>query len=294
MPTPHGDNHDLWVDSNDPARMIEGNDGGACVSFDSGASWSSLYNQPTAQFYHLATDGGFPIVCTEPNRTIRRSACPAVPLAGLARAPSPGASATRLATRSAVTSLSALTTRTSCTPAVLRRAGEGVHALRPPYRAAARHIGLARALRRSRGRAVQAPFPVDLPDYDFSPQPGSTVRGRQLVFRSDNEGQSWVEISPDLTRNDPTKLDHPAGRWPLTNRRGELLHRLCIRRVTSRTGSLLGGLRRRPCPCFSGRWRELGERHAAEPAGVVDGDHDRGLATRPGLGLRSSGSLQAG
>ena len=56
LPTPHGDNHDLWIDPNDPQRMVEGNDGGACVSFNGGATWSSIYNQPTAQFYHVAVD----------------------------------------------------------------------------------------------------------------------------------------------------------------------------------------------------------------------------------------------
>ena len=40
--------------------MIEGNDGGACVSFNGGQSWSSIYNQPTAQLYHVTTDNRFP------------------------------------------------------------------------------------------------------------------------------------------------------------------------------------------------------------------------------------------
>ena len=54
--TPHGDNHDLWIDPANPKRMIEGNDGGACVSFNGGETFSTIYNQPTGQFYHLATD----------------------------------------------------------------------------------------------------------------------------------------------------------------------------------------------------------------------------------------------
>ena len=54
--TPHGDNHDLWIDPADSRRMIEGNDGGACVSFNGGQSWSTIYNQPTAQFYHVCAD----------------------------------------------------------------------------------------------------------------------------------------------------------------------------------------------------------------------------------------------
>ena len=60
VPTPHGDNHDLWIAPEDPRRMIEGNDGGANVSFDGGATWSRQDNQPTAQFYHVITDDRFP------------------------------------------------------------------------------------------------------------------------------------------------------------------------------------------------------------------------------------------
>jgi photosystem II stability/assembly factor-like uncharacterized protein len=60
--TPHGDNHDLWIDPRNNRRMIQGNDGGACVSFNGGESWSTIYNQPTAQFYHLAVDNRKPYV----------------------------------------------------------------------------------------------------------------------------------------------------------------------------------------------------------------------------------------
>ena len=60
MRTPHGDNHDLWIDPKDPMRMAEANDGGATVSFNGGKSWSSLLNQPTAQLYHVAVDNQVP------------------------------------------------------------------------------------------------------------------------------------------------------------------------------------------------------------------------------------------
>ena len=60
IPIPHGDDHALWIDPNDNRRMIDGNDGGACVSFNGGGSWSSIYNQPTAQLYHVCTDDRFP------------------------------------------------------------------------------------------------------------------------------------------------------------------------------------------------------------------------------------------
>ena len=60
LPSPHGDEHALWIDPQDNQRMVKGNDGGACVSFNGGRSWSSIYNQPTAQLYHVCADDRFP------------------------------------------------------------------------------------------------------------------------------------------------------------------------------------------------------------------------------------------
>ncbi|HZR32291.1 MAG TPA: hypothetical protein VFA76_10625 [Terriglobales bacterium] len=58
---PGGDDyHLLWIDPNDPNRMILGCDQGAVISVDRGKTWSSWYNQPTAQFYHVAVDNQFP------------------------------------------------------------------------------------------------------------------------------------------------------------------------------------------------------------------------------------------
>src|SRR5436309_2357287 len=50
---PHSDHHALWIAPNDPARMINSNDGGATVSYNGGATWTGQDNQPTAQFYHV-------------------------------------------------------------------------------------------------------------------------------------------------------------------------------------------------------------------------------------------------
>jgi photosystem II stability/assembly factor-like uncharacterized protein len=54
------DNHALWIDPTDSARMIMASDQGATISMDTGKSWSSWYNQPTAQIYHMSTDNRFP------------------------------------------------------------------------------------------------------------------------------------------------------------------------------------------------------------------------------------------
>ncbi len=58
--TPHGDHHDLWVDPNNPDRMIVADDGGGQVTYNGGETWSSYYTSATAQFYHVTTDNQFP------------------------------------------------------------------------------------------------------------------------------------------------------------------------------------------------------------------------------------------
>src|SRR5262245_47739876 len=60
LPAPHGDHHGLWIDHNDPNRIINGNDGGATISSDGGKTWTTQENQPTAQFYHVIADNRFP------------------------------------------------------------------------------------------------------------------------------------------------------------------------------------------------------------------------------------------
>ncbi len=60
MQTPHGDNHDIWVNPNDSNTMIQSNDGGANVSFDGGRTWSTQYNQPTSEIYGIHIDHRFP------------------------------------------------------------------------------------------------------------------------------------------------------------------------------------------------------------------------------------------
>ncbi len=71
---PHGDHHDMWIAPEDPNRIIMGDDGGAQISYDGGETWSTYHNQPTAQFYRIATDNNFPYriyAAQQDNSTIR-------------------------------------------------------------------------------------------------------------------------------------------------------------------------------------------------------------------------------
>jgi photosystem II stability/assembly factor-like uncharacterized protein len=60
MRTPHGDNHDIWINPKDGQIMIQSNDGGANISTDGGRTWSSQMNQPTAEIYGVWLDEQFP------------------------------------------------------------------------------------------------------------------------------------------------------------------------------------------------------------------------------------------
>ena len=60
MSTPHGDNHDIWINPRDGNTMIQSNDGGANVSVDGGRTWSSQMNQVTGEFYGVWLDNQFP------------------------------------------------------------------------------------------------------------------------------------------------------------------------------------------------------------------------------------------
>jgi len=59
MRTPHSDNHDLWINPDDPDKMIEANDGGAAVTLDGGRTWTRQ-TTPTAQMYHVIADNHIP------------------------------------------------------------------------------------------------------------------------------------------------------------------------------------------------------------------------------------------
>ncbi|MCU0624083.1 MAG: glycosyl hydrolase, partial [Gemmatimonadaceae bacterium] len=59
-PTPHGDNHDMWINPSDPRIIVQSNDGGANVTLNGGDTWTTQYNQPTAEVYQVAVDQQWP------------------------------------------------------------------------------------------------------------------------------------------------------------------------------------------------------------------------------------------
>jgi len=205
FPVQHGDCHDLWIDPADPQRMILGDDGGASVSMDGGESWSSLYNQPTAELYHVTTDTREPYriyAAQQDNTTI---ALPSHSRWG------------------AITQLD--TTHVG--------GGEsGYIAVRPDNPDvifAGDYKGLITRHDQSTGEsrpimvwpdetamAGEARYrfnwtsPILLSPHD----PSILYQAGNRVFRSTDEGQTWEPISPDLTRDDAEKLRSSGGLTP--------------------------------------------------------------------------------
>jgi photosystem II stability/assembly factor-like uncharacterized protein len=206
--TPHGDNHDLWIAPEDPLRMIEGNDGGAQVTVDGGATWTRQDNQPTGQFYHVIADDRFPYWvygAQQDNSTVAIAsrtdhgaigASDWYPVGGCESgyvAPKPGSDGAVV--------------YAGCYDGVITRLDRRTGQRRDITVYPENPMGWGAEGMKYR---FQWTFPIVASSHD----PGTLYAAGNVLFRSTNEGQSWEPISPDLTRNDPSKLGPSGG--PIT------------------------------------------------------------------------------
>ena len=201
--TPHGDNHDLWIDPTDPDRMIGCDDGGAWVSLNDGKSWSTIYNQMTAQFYHLAVDDQFPYRVYGTQQDNSSISVPSRTYTGAiswADCYSPGTA------ESGYIAPKPGDPDTVFVGAIGSSPGGG-DALQK-YDHVSKQIQLVSVWPESAhdGNSAEVRFQWTYPIV-FSPQDENTlyVAGNK-VFRSRDEGQSWDTISPDLTHADPDTM----------------------------------------------------------------------------------------
>ena len=207
VPAPHGDTHDLWIDPADPARMIEGDDGGATISLDGGATWSSHDNQPTAQFYHVTTDSRFPYRiygAQQDNTTLSvpsRSDLGAITLGQCY--PVGGGESGYIAVRPDDPDIVFAGSYASRMTRYNHRTGQQRDITVWPEDP----IGFGAGQLRHR---FQWTFPIALSPHD----PGVLYATGERVFRSTDEGYSFEAISPDLTRADPRTLEPSGG--PIT------------------------------------------------------------------------------
>ena len=205
--TPHGDHHDHWINPADNRNMINGNDGGATVTFDGGKTWSSIMNQPTAQFYRVATDNQVPFRIyggQQDNSTVAIASRSLYGGIGVADYFDAGG-------------------------------GESAHIAFDPddprliyattINGTLTEYDLDTDLERTIIPYPELVFGKDSKDLKYrtnwnapvviSPHdPEVIYYGTQKVLRSTDRGVSWTEISGDLTRNDPEKQGRNGG--PLT------------------------------------------------------------------------------
>jgi photosystem II stability/assembly factor-like uncharacterized protein len=205
--TPHGDNHDLWVDPTNNGRMIEGNDGGANVSTNGGQSWTDQ-DYSTAQIYRLATTDDDPyLICGE--QQDRGATC--VSSTGGDFFGIPGGSESGPI---------AVDPRDSNVFYAGSCCGPFTGSLTRFDRSGKTGIGGRRIdpwPDNPMGHAagdVEHRFQWTYPLVTNPAEPDALFAGSQYVLKSTNGGQSWQRISPDLTYADPATLGDSGG--PIT------------------------------------------------------------------------------
>ena len=278
---PHTDTHDLWIDPRDTSRMVAGNDGGGCVTFNGGETWSTVFNQPTGQYYYMTADDQFPyrVYGTQQDGTAVSVASSVVH-----GRDHPG----RLVRRRR---LGERTRR--------REAGRPEHrllrgdrqlvgpwrlaaALRPPHGTGAHRVGLAGADGRLGAQGPQVQVPVELPDRLLAPRSERAVRGRQRRLPQRRRGP---DVADDQPGPDPGGRveDGAVGRPDLQrdDLQRALRDDLLVCRVAARARRALGGLGRRSAPPLARRRRHVGERHARRAPRPYSHRHDRAVPPRP-------------
>ena len=212
---PHGDHHDLWIDSRSPQRMIEGNDGGATITFNGGITWSTIYNQPTHSFFHLATDNQFPYrvygtpmdnsAVSAPSRTFEA----AIPWKDCY--PVGNSESGHIVVHPNDSNI-------VIAGAIGSSPGGGGNLLRYNHK-----TGQSRIITvwpedqyGSPLKDVKYRFPFTYPIALSPHDPDTLYVAANRVFKSTDQGSSWDPISPDLTNQDTTKMEEITG-GPITS-----------------------------------------------------------------------------
>jgi photosystem II stability/assembly factor-like uncharacterized protein len=204
---PHGDHHDLWIAPENSNRMIIGDDGGAQVSYDGGKTWSTYYNQPTAQFYRLATDNDFPYriyAAQQDNSTIRiKHRSDGNSISEDDWEETAGGESAHIA----VDPLNSDIVYGGSYGGFLSRVNHKTGSVRGVNVWPDNPMGYGAEGMKYR---FQWNFPIVFSKHD----PKKLYTFSNHVHMSENEGQSWKLLSEDLTRNDPEKLVSSGG--PIT------------------------------------------------------------------------------
>ena len=205
--TPHSDHHDLWIAPDNNQRMALADDGGGQVSTDAGANWTTYHNQPTAQFYRVTTDNKFPYRiygAQQDNSTIRiahRTSGAAITEADWE--PSAGGESAHLAPDPKNPEIVYGGTYKGYMMMVDHETGQTRSTNVWPFNPAG-----------SGAEVMKYRFNWNYPVF-FSPHDDTKLYATSNQMHvTQNGGQSWSVISPDLTRADPKTIESSGG--PIT------------------------------------------------------------------------------
>ena len=221
VPMRNWDPHALWIDPNNSRRIIEGGDGGASVTLNGGESWSPLNNQPTADLLSLAIDDQEPYWLYAAQNDNSHIAIPSqtddssidwphyVPLPvgeGGQTAVTPDGGVIYANDRSRTVRID-MNTGDARQITVWPEWVFGTPAADIPYR-------------------FYYTFPILLSAHE----PNALYTAAQFLFRSADEGHSWQQISPDLTRNRRDVMGEISG-GPISSNASSLFHTSVIRTI---------------------------------------------------------------
>ena len=206
--TPHGDNHDLWIDPRDPQRMIESNDGGANVTTDGGETWTPQSNQPTAQIYRVSTDNSFPyrlLGGQQDNSALRIRS----------RSAFGGAIGTRDWEPTSGGESGHIVAKPDDPDIVYGGSYDGFMTMVNHRTGERRAVNVWPENQMGWGAAeLKYRFQWNFPIF-FSPHdPDLLYAAANVLFRTRDGGETWAAISPDLTRDEKSKMGPSGG--PIT------------------------------------------------------------------------------
>jgi photosystem II stability/assembly factor-like uncharacterized protein len=208
IPVGHGDTHDLWINPKNSTNMILGDDGGGEITFNGGRSWSSIMNQPTAQFYRVNVDNVFPFNVyggqQDNSSIVTKSRNNGFGLTAQDWFEGPGCESAYIAF--------------DPNKPVLLYGG--------CYQGIIDELNLATGERKDIMEYPSTNLAYKAKDMKYrfnwnapiiaSPHDANTIyHAGNVVFKTTNGGINWEKISPDLTRNDTSKQQLGGG--PLTN-----------------------------------------------------------------------------
>ncbi len=197
--TPHGDNHDMWINPTNPDVFVQSNDGGANVTLDGGRTWSTQHNQPTAELYQVAVDDRFPYwvyAGQQDNSTIMVPSLPP-----LSRPGGPTAFWRAIGgceTGPAIPKPGDPNIVYSNCKGRFGRYNQRTGQEKQYYVGMGNMYGHNTADLEYRFQRVS---PIHVSPHD----PGIVYHASQYLHRTTDEGVTWETISPDLTERDPSK-----------------------------------------------------------------------------------------